>query len=206
MQRSAELRHIKAQMKMYVIFLFSVLCSFSAGLVRQYFFVDVQINWTSAQQHCRNNYRDLATVSTSEENDIIRQIAGDKPPASWIGLYRSSDQWLWSDSQAYFFSWWKSDQPNKLNIQNCVVMEDGGWNDNFCWEKRPFFCEKILVLVKENKTWVEAYEHCRSHYTGLAYLSSDNMDLAKEETQGRQTVSVWTGLRFLAGHWLWVNG
>ena len=62
-------------------------------------------------------------------------------------------------------------------------------------------------MVKENKTWEEAYEHCRAQYTGLAFLSSvTQLNLAKKETNETQTVSVWTGLRFLAGEWLWVNG
>ncbi|KAL6478740.1 hypothetical protein MHYP_G00121730 [Metynnis hypsauchen] len=60
---------------------------------------------------------------------------------------------------------------------------------------------------EENKTWEEAYEYCRAHYTGLAFLSSETqLNLAKKETKETQTVSVWTGLRFLVGEWLWVNG
>ena len=113
---------------------------------------------------------------------------------------------LWSDGQLYLFEKWKNNEPSNI-LEKCVQIEDDGWNDNDCEKERPFFCERILVLVKENKTWEEAYEHCRAQYTGLAFLSSvTQLNLAKKETKETQTVSVWTGLRFLAGEWLWVNG
>ncbi|KAM9487250.1 killer cell lectin-like receptor subfamily F member 1 [Clarias gariepinus] len=65
----------------------------------------------------------------------------------------------------------------------------------------------MFTLVKENKTWEEALQYCRRKYTGLAIVDSVTLlDLLQIETEQAQTVSVWTGLRFLSGKWVWVNG
>ncbi|XP_063327024.1 beta-1,4 N-acetylgalactosaminyltransferase 2-like [Pelmatolapia mariae] len=83
------------------------------------------------------------------------------------------------------------------------------------------FDEK-LVLVKENKTWEEALDHCRSlgavdtndpnspyrnHRYDLATLiTTDDHTYARERAQQATTDEVWTGLYNLAGEWLWVGG
>ncbi|XP_051993064.1 snaclec rhodocetin subunit delta-like [Xyrauchen texanus] len=57
------------------------------------------------------------------------------------------------------------------------------------------------------KTWEEALEYCRAHHINLASMASHGIELqlTKNEKAESQTDSVWTGLRFLAGEWLWVN-
>uniref|UniRef100_A0A671R7S5 C-type lectin domain-containing protein n=1 Tax=Sinocyclocheilus anshuiensis TaxID=1608454 RepID=A0A671R7S5_9TELE len=57
------------------------------------------------------------------------------------------------------------------------------------------------------KTWDGALEYCRTHYNDLASLSTnERMDSALLEITRTETEYVWTGLRFLAGDWFWVNG
>ncbi|KAF7646328.1 hypothetical protein LDENG_00189790 [Lucifuga dentata] len=85
-----------------------------------------------------------------------------------------------------------------------------------------------LVLVKENKTWEEALEHCRDlgrnqccnnyylyhNYYDYRYyfcydLASvqpgDDHQYIVNRIQETTTDTVWVSLRFLAGEWLWVN-
>ncbi|KAG9272916.1 secretory phospholipase A2 receptor-like [Astyanax mexicanus] len=135
---------------------------------------------------------------------MVTEAGGKKLSDSWIGLHRSSlslNNVQWSNNQITSFWYWKS---TPIDItKNCFQITDKGWEEKYCSEKKPFFCSSSVVLVKENKTWEEALEYCRSNYTNLAVLTSDN--LLKYSTQ-TQTVSVWTGLRFMAGEWLWVNG
>ncbi|KAK3568831.1 hypothetical protein QTP86_017723 [Hemibagrus guttatus] len=65
---------------------------------------------------------------------------------------------------------------------------------------------RIVILVKENKTWEDALQHCRIHYTDLAQAFSLRYPTILEmEAVDTQTVNVWTGLRFLDGKWFWVN-
>ena len=193
----------------FVIALHVLLIGFTVGLVKEHLFISSAMTWEEAQYYCRQHYRDLSSITTQEENEMLLQAAGPNPPDSWIGLHRTivdPNTWVWSNGDVVSFFNWKSGDPD-WGYQLCVQIRDAGWFDDYCSDTRPFFCERILVLVKENKTWEEAYEYCRAHYTGLAFLSSQTqLDLAKEETNDTQTVSVWTGLRFLAGEWLWVNG
>jgi len=82
--------------------------------------------------------------------------------------------------------------------------------DYGCDENRPFFCYKWvpeLILVMENKSWEEALEHCRTEHSDLACLpTSLHLFQAQNKNAVSQTLSVWTGLRFLSGSWFWVSG
>ncbi len=61
------------------------------------------------------------------------------------------------------------------------------------------------MLQKE--TWEGALEYCRKLYKDLASLSTkERMNSALLEITQAETEYVWTGLRFLAGDWFWVNG
>uniref|UniRef100_A0A4W5RED9 C-type lectin domain-containing protein n=1 Tax=Hucho hucho TaxID=62062 RepID=A0A4W5RED9_9TELE len=99
---------------------------------------------------------------------------------------------------------------NKLGNQDCVSLWKNEMNDYQCTEQYPILCFDLnVVLVKENKTWEEALEHCRENYTDLTSLLSENDQLLVQRmmnSKGAQTDHVWTGLRFLASTWLWVNG
>ncbi|MEQ2171602.1 hypothetical protein GOODEAATRI_012500, partial [Goodea atripinnis] len=72
-----------------------------------------------------------------------------------------------------------------------------------------------VVLVKENKSWEEALEHCRGlssltntnvRYDFLSLQPQDELDFIMNKVMRAESVEVWIGLRFLAGDWLWVNG
>lgn len=91
---------------------------------------------------------------------------------------------------------------------NCVALQNNVAFNYKCDTKHSFFCyESDLVLVKENKTWEEALEYCRDQDSDLpSLLSEAEQSSAKKTTSEAQTSQVWTGLRFLAGQWLWVNG
>uniref|UniRef100_A0A8C8GQH3 C-type lectin domain-containing protein n=1 Tax=Oncorhynchus tshawytscha TaxID=74940 RepID=A0A8C8GQH3_ONCTS len=71
-----------------------------------------------------------------------------------------------------------------------------------------FICLKLIV-VRESKTWEEALEYCREQHTDLTSLVSEKeLLLAQRESREAQTTTahLWTGLRYLANRWLWVNG
>ncbi|XP_053497940.1 galactose-specific lectin nattectin-like [Ictalurus furcatus] len=189
--------------------LLAVLIGMAAGLTREYMYFPMKLNWTDAQNRCKQNNSNLAVITTDEENQRVINVGGEFA-SGWIGMYRSkngSDIWLWNDGEQSFFFNWKVYQPDNFNHnENCVQITSGGWNDNFCGRAMPFYCYKILVLVNEKKTWEEALHYCRMSYTGLASLSSETqLQLAEMESNQTQTDSVWTGLRFLDGNWLWVN-
>ncbi|XDV31182.1 hypothetical protein PO909_033933 [Leuciscus waleckii] len=66
---------------------------------------------------------------------------------------------------------------------------------------------KQHFFVNEEESWEGALEYCRKHYNDLASLSSMNRKKsALRKIPQAETGYVWTGLRFLAGEWLWVSG
>uniref|UniRef100_A0A3B3UKH1 C-type lectin domain-containing protein n=1 Tax=Poecilia latipinna TaxID=48699 RepID=A0A3B3UKH1_9TELE len=167
--------------------------------------------------YCRTHHTDLITI-TEETVDLTSNYNG------WIGLHREdkASDWKWSTGEkATFFRW--------NNNNNCYYYYydnscDGGWNcvykkyqqNKWCcgichWDL-PFFCyDEILVLVKENKTWEEALEHCRNmkemkNYTLATLNTPDDHDFAREKAQLATTEEVWTGLRYLGDEWFWVGG
>ncbi|XP_039651470.1 dromaiocalcin-1-like [Perca fluviatilis] len=85
-----------------------------------------------------------------------------------------------------------------------------------CSARFPFLCYvDNLVLVKENKTWEEALEHCRAlsstsqptlRYELVSVQPGEDQDYVMNRVMEADTEEVWAGLRFLAGEWLWVNG
>ncbi|KTG09617.1 hypothetical protein cypCar_00031348 [Cyprinus carpio] len=78
-----------------------------------------------------------------------------------------------------------------------------------CSKYFPFYCMEVFepILVQQNKTWDESLNYCRQNYNDLVSLSSQiYMEEVINKTLTSQTAYVWTGLRFMAGHWFWVSG
>uniref|UniRef100_A0A3B4U9P7 C-type lectin domain-containing protein n=1 Tax=Seriola dumerili TaxID=41447 RepID=A0A3B4U9P7_SERDU len=193
---------------------------------RRYVHQPRQVTWSEAQTYCREHHTDLATFTNMHELDAAQSLYSSQLK-SWIGLQRDNndpDVWRWSDGRSDNFTHWNvnSNEPNGLyNNENCAVMKSSWWFDVPCNLKFTFLCyEDDLILVKENKTWEEALKHCRTldmnpsspntdinHLYDLPniYFGSDN-SFIKRLILDAQTDEVWIGLRFLAGHWLWVNG
>jgi len=178
----------------------------SSTIPRVHIHVSESKTWNEAQSYCRQNYIDLSTVSSTEENNLLRTMLNGNH--AWIGMYRNytnMGQFVWSDGdlQTNYHNW-KSDQPDGIkNNQNCVEIDGTGWADYYCNSELPFFCYSV-ILERDSKTWDEAMEHCRDHYTELASLTS-NEQLQQAGNNLRGETSVWVGLRFVAGQWYWLN-
>lgn len=172
-------------------------------------------NWYDAQSHCRNNGGDLVTIQSAQDGE---KLNGNH--RAWTGLYEDHQDsvWKWSGGQSSAYRNWAPRQPVQ---QNCVLSHQGKWYSEHCYAGNFFICyEDKLVLVRENKTWEEALEHCRSIsvdakqpdpyrnylFDLLSLRSKEDHLYAREKIQGAVTDRVWTGLRFLAGRWLWVDG
>jgi len=188
---------------------------------RMFIQVPLRMNWSSAQEYCREHYTDLATIRDEEDIDAI-QSQSFPYYWYWIGLQRDKtnhDEWNWSDGDESTLTKWETIQPNDVDEnEDCVTLKTVlEWHDDNCNEHHPFVCQDDLILVKENKTWEDALEHCRNldidpsvsdtylnHVYDLAHIDVDN-SLARKKVQDSETAEVWIGLRFLAGRWLWVN-
>lgn len=189
-------------------FFFLLLCSMAVCQIKKYIFINEDLDWFSALEYCRENYVDLATITTDQENQrLVQAAAAFSSVEGWIGLNRTepgSNKWKWSNGESDSYLKWARSQPdNHLGKENCVMVWPFGWNDFSCDFAQPFYCSWIYILVQDSKTWEEGFEYCRTYYTGLASpLSTTERILANKATSQTQTVSVWTGLRFMDGQWV----
>lgn len=186
---------------------------------RRYVHRTQQKTWSEAQRYCREHHIDLATFRSLAELNRVSGIC-NVAEKCWIGLHRDdndTDVWNWSDGEKTRFESWHHNNSQMSLDKNCVVTANGFYYNVKCDQPHAFLCsEENLILVKENKTWEEALEHCRTlgtdHNSANIYYDLPNMHTVNKNWNARrmiknaQTEEVWIGLRYLAGHWLWVNG
>lgn len=187
------------------LFLF-VLYGLTTGIVKVHIYMTTPKRCSDAQKLCQLLFTEMSKLSDEMDLLMLEKAAGGAYNHSWI----SSDQddvnscklVRFQDSIASVVEYLFRVQQQSA----CVIAKDGHWQSISCSDTFPFFCYENLILVQEKKTWKEALEYCRSHYTDLAYLGHTiQLNQIKNETKYTDTDSVWTGLRFVTGHWIWVG-
>lgn len=113
-----------------------------------YHFINSTKDWPTAQQYCRQQYNDLATVTDEDDLEKLPYLSGSASPYVHIGLYRD---WGWSRSQdddyregepAYWN--WASGQPS---VNLCGGMSaTGAWFAADCTTSLSFFCYNGKVI------------------------------------------------------------
>ncbi|XP_018957236.2 putative C-type lectin domain family 20 member A [Cyprinus carpio] len=212
-QNSAAVEIIQIDMKASVtVLLFLSLFELNVSVYRYHFYVNETLSWQDAQQHCREHYDDLSTVRSKDLQDLTTNslIKGNY---FWIGVQRDSadnNKWTWSEGGEATITFWEDGQPNH-NHEKCGAVSKNTFqlNDKSCSDRLRFYCMKVyeLIVVHQKSTWEEALEYCRQNYIDLAIITSEDiMEEARINSTAADTDEVWTGLRFLAGHWFWVNG
>ncbi|XP_041637848.1 secretory phospholipase A2 receptor-like [Cheilinus undulatus] len=125
------------------------------------------------------------------------------------------ETWTWSTGLSEYREWGE-DQPD--DSHDCVTIssksKDMATRD--CSSRIPFICfNDNLILVKENKTWEESLEHCRGmrsdyhqdhRYELVSVQPGYEHSILMTTIEESDTEEVWAGLRFMEGHWWWVNG
>ncbi|KAI5629813.1 C-type mannose receptor 2-like [Silurus asotus] len=169
------------------------------------------VRLSTAEAYCRKHFGSLASITSEKERQEAMKVTGQNYFEAWIGLNRTAPHaniWQWSDETQSTFTKWSRGEPNDWPPgEACVFMTETSWNDVSCEGQFSTICSRKFMMVKEKKTWEEALNQCRSHYSDLVFVDSQTqLDLLKIETEQAQTASVWTGLRFHDGQWFWVNG
>jgi hypothetical protein len=114
------------------------------------FFPDDGLSYDAMQARCENVGGELARIDTVEQNAVALRLAGSS--RAYIGLNDRDyeDTWLWADGGAPSFTYWRDDEPNDRNGEDCVVLESyhskaGRWNDVSCDDNvssEGFLCSK----------------------------------------------------------------
>ncbi|XP_031150884.1 galactose-specific lectin nattectin-like isoform X6 [Sander lucioperca] len=109
-------------------------------------------SWVDAENFCKSDGGNLASVHSEEEHVFLRtfinQVTGENI-TSWIGGSDSvqEGEWMWSDGSTFDYKHWDKGQPdNKGGVENCLQMnyEERDWNDAPCNIIYPFLCSKKL--------------------------------------------------------------
>eukprot|EP01038_Epipyxis_sp_PR26KG_P013072 gene13072-17521_t len=93
-----------------------------------YMYVSTLKSWGAAQSNCKSYSANLATVSSSIENTILKSYGSDL----WIGFNTKyytgtssthSDQFVWVDGSSITYSNWDSGEPDNLGKYSIVDEE-----------------------------------------------------------------------------------
>ncbi|KAI4890374.1 hypothetical protein NFI96_021532 [Prochilodus magdalenae] len=177
----------------------------------RYVLVKGTMTWREAQNYCRENHADLASVRNQSENQEIYKAAQTSVrEVFWIGLFK--DSWKWSDQSSSSFRYWATNQPdNQDGQENCTAVSmtnQGRWSD---WkiislintEPQNLVCSTVgqcvkileclhpliifllppdkLILIQQNLTWREALWYCRENHLDLVSVHSEEIQLWVKE-------------------------
>ncbi|KAJ8013055.1 hypothetical protein DPEC_G00049330 [Dallia pectoralis] len=197
----------------FKVFLILAFCEGVFATFEKHVFQPDQKTWHDARKYCRTHYIDLSSIySLKEEKLVENATAGMNNSLIWIGLYSKRSMnpivWKWTGGEQAQFSNWHPGQPDNPSIEFCGALIKGqGWHNVGCTKEHSFVCFNKATFVNQEKTWEEALNYCRVNGADLAsVLSKTEMRLLSKESLVAQAQNVWTGLRWLGGSWLWVNG
>ncbi|TNN25212.1 Aggrecan core protein [Liparis tanakae] len=109
------------------------------------------MNWTEAQNYCREHHTDLASVRNMQENQMVHNLVPSESLV-WIGLF--SNPWKWSDGSESLFRNWNPLVPHEFDgfSKKCVAVDfsaDGQWETLDCNVKSAFICYRDVVPVSK---------------------------------------------------------
>ncbi|XP_048039110.1 macrophage mannose receptor 1-like [Megalobrama amblycephala] len=179
-------------MALNTLFSSSRLLSLTLCKPHEYVLIQELVTWEKAQDYCRKNHIDLATVQSDEDWTNLREVAVEKGfyGFAWIGLYDDINSWRWSyqDESLEFKSWFPGQPDNYGTGEECVtIFSDQYWKDYKCDNTRYFVCSdesanatENIILIKKEKTWLDAQKYCREHHTDLVTIrrQADNSKVA----------------------------
>uniref|UniRef100_A0A3Q3LZ77 C-type lectin domain-containing protein n=1 Tax=Mastacembelus armatus TaxID=205130 RepID=A0A3Q3LZ77_9TELE len=169
--------------------------------------ITVWKKWLEAQHYCREHHTDLVSGQNQINDELNKKLSKDQWYA--IGLFR--DTWGWSDGSSFSFRHWNQAFTDD-DTETCAMTllnQDGTWDSDDCNKRNPFFCyDDKVILINENKTWVEALYYCREKYHDLVSITNlDEQRWIKEKAKKANSPYVWLGMRYTCslGFWFWVN-
>ncbi|CAC5410676.1 unnamed protein product [Mytilus coruscus] len=120
-----------------------------------YFFSRTMVTWNDAKRNCITKNSMLAEVVSYGERDFLRKRASEYAETFWLGGTDSKNEgsWIWATSQSNFIvTGWHTrlvKEPNNRggneNCNNIHKKLDFEWNDDSCFKRYRYICEKLLV-------------------------------------------------------------
>ena len=117
----------------------------------------IQFYWDEAERKCSNNNAYLASVTSSEENRFIKQLAGNRE--TLIGARKTEGTFTWSDGTPWdtekLEEFWEPGSPDGGNWDCVHIVPGGRWKGASCFVGTgfPFVCKSGRPVGK-NITFV----------------------------------------------------
>lgn len=127
---------------------------------------DKGLSWEEAEEYCEGQNGHLATITSSAEEKVIRNLISDGTKnAYWLGAQKEDDEWEWVDGEDWDYTNWADSQPDCYRgIEEYLEMYRirnphsgsqglGFWNDideeNHISDEEDFFTTEQVGFVCE---------------------------------------------------------
>lgn len=182
----------------------------------------IALNWQNGQEFCRKkSLGNLAAVKTKADAEYVSKLCRIHGRSScWVGLSADINYmkdyefvWKWRNGEKGIDLTWANRPTLGFNCAG-IQAHSSSFVAEHCLAIRHVVCEKdSVIVVKEKKTWLEAFDHCRDIKPGTWRNTYDMVSLSTEEevAYAQHIIStahlgeVWIGLRWVAGRWMWLN-
>ncbi|TRY89824.1 hypothetical protein DNTS_014841 [Danionella cerebrum] len=181
--------------------------------LRRFYKILNPLTMNEARNCCVNsNYTDLVTIYSQTENMNLKKMVLNQPTSGSLLIGGTYCRWL--DGNPVTFHSFGPKMVKFSFSECCAAMDfDGKWLCDNCPTPRFFMCFKrdvkqqlyIHYLVRENKTWEDAWEHCRREAADLVSIRNheENQQVMQAANGG---MPFWIGARFNATKLSWIDG
>jgi len=95
---------------------------------------DCTMSFADAEDYCVGKGMHLASIHSDDENDAALEVC----TSCWIGAYRESSSFNWTDGTSWDYTNWASGKPDN---DDCARLKTSGqWNDNECTKTKKALC------------------------------------------------------------------
>ncbi|KAK2913260.1 hypothetical protein Q8A67_001659 [Cirrhinus molitorella] len=96
-------------------------------LIDKLILITVNLTWSEALRHCRQNHMDLVSVHSEEvQHRVMNVVKGASTAAVWLGLhnYCIMNMWLWVSGEIVCYQYWAPG--NGVTKENCKLEKRKG--------------------------------------------------------------------------------
>ena len=138
-----------------------------------YALFDVTKTWTDAQALCEAMGGHLATITSKEENDVIKEMCANGRYGYYIGATDCEKQGTlkWVTGEEFSYTNWCESQPDNLSGEDYLnINKDGTWND---YDNANYYSNARMGFVLEIDS--EFYPVKTMTYNGSEYELYNNI-------------------------------
>ncbi|XP_063419997.1 perlucin-like protein [Mytilus trossulus] len=115
-----------------------------------YFVSRSKLDWFGSAVSCREHDARLLEIKSSLVEKDLENSSLNPNKAYWLGARDDVIEgiWIWSSGANMNFTKWNPGEPNGGDKENCLILENNGWNDHKCNEERYFICQQDMHRIQ----------------------------------------------------------